>query len=185
MPIIVENGSVVAGANSFIEVAALDAYAAARGLVISATAPEKEAALVVAADYLRNESRLRYRGTRKSASQRMPFPRVGCTEDNGPAVADNEVPWRLQDAQAALAVRVLQGVTLQPDLERGGAVKRSTIDVITTEYYEGASPETLFAEAMGYLQPLLRTGAEPTGVPYLAQASDAAPFLDGVFDNPS
>lgn len=183
MPIIVETGSIVAGANSFIDVTELVAYAADRGLTLGGTTQEREAALVAAADYLRNESRFKYRGTRVSANQRLPFPRSGCAEDNGPAYASTDIPWRMKDAQAALAVRALAGTALQPDLERGGAVKRSKIDVIETEYFDGAPSETTFADAMGYVAPLLRTSQDPTGVPYLAVPEDATPYVPGEFDN--
>lgn len=183
MPLIVEDGSGKVDAQTFVEASYVDAYAAARGNPLAwdtKAAEDKDVALVKAADYLRNEMRYQYRGTRKTADQCMPFPRTGVVEAGGLALTDGIIPWRIKDAQAALAIRFAADQDLQPDLDRGGKITSETVDVISVDYADDAPAETLLTEVEGYLRPLLKTASrEP--VPYQATPTDPAVFEDTAF----
>ena len=45
-----------------------------------------------------------------------------------------------------VAIRLLNGINMSPDLERGGKVIREKIDVIDISYSEGAPATTRFLE---------------------------------------
>lgn len=186
MALRIEDGSGVARANSAVATTDADDWAAERGHAAwdALTAAQKELALIKAADYLRNEQRFCYRGTRKTLDQGLPFPRSGCTLHRGPAVPDDTVPQMFKDAQMALAMIASGGTELQPDLARGGRVKSETVSVISTTYMDDAPAETLYAEAMGYLTPLLRTGFVADIGAFFYQASTPEGFTPGEFDNP-
>jgi hypothetical protein len=183
MPIVltIETGAIVAGANTFVSQAAVETYAANRGLTFAGTDDEKAAAIIKAADYLRNELRFKYRGSLKQYDQPLPFPRVGLTIKNGPSVPDTVVPQAIKDAQAELAVRA-RSTEIQPDLERGGAIKSESVDVISVTYMDGASMETVIAVVMGYLAPYLRCTENPDFEGFLAQAEYSENFTEGTFD---
>lgn len=182
-----EDGTGVARANTAVTVDEMDEWAEERGLpAFRALADDaaKEAALVKAADYLKNEQRFCYRGSRRTLNQGLPFPRTGCTTRRGPTVPEDVVPQMFKDAQMALAELAAAGTNLQPVLERGGKVKTETIDVITTTYADDAPGEALFTEAMGYLAPLLRLGPDYTMSPFFVQPDPPAEFASGTYDNP-
>ena len=184
MPIVLvkETGAIVPGANTFVTQADVEAYANDRGLDFTGTADEKAAAIVKACDYLRNESRFMYRGSLKQYDQPLPFPRTGLSIKRGPSIPDTVVPKAVQDSQCELAIRA-RASELQPDLERGGAIKSEKVDVISTTYMDNAPNETLITTVMGYLKPLLRCDDVPDFLPFLAQADDASGnFTPGTFD---
>jgi len=79
MALTVEDGSIVAGANSFISVADADAYFLVRhddGWAAAAT-NDKERVLVLACDYMTQAWRLKWRASLVDATQPLPWPRNG------------------------------------------------------------------------------------------------------------
>ena len=72
MAIVVENGSVVSGANSYISLADFKLYAAARGITLPADATV-EAYLVKSTDYLES-NRNRFVGTLTDRDQALSWP---------------------------------------------------------------------------------------------------------------
>ncbi len=183
--VVVEDGTVVTGANSFVTAAFVLAYLTDRNVGTvwdSADGDVQNAAVLRAADYLKNEQRFDYRGSKLTYLQSMPWPRQGASERRGPVIPSNAVPWRMQHAQAELAGRFLSGTDLQPDLERGGKVKTETVDVITTTYMDDAPGETLLQSVMGILNPLLRRQREDV-LPYHAAPAVLTPFASDDFSN--
>lgn len=163
MAFVVEDGTGKPNATSFVTVAAADAYWADRAGSAWAgySTPAKEAALIAASDYLRNEQRYRWVGTKKTATQSMPWPRVDAVERNGPAIPDTVVPWQVQEAAAILGDRTATGEDLQPDLA-AQAVTSETVGPISVTYATpqgvggvGAQDPTISA-VDGLLAPLLR-----------------------------
>lgn len=190
MAVIVETGAIVTGANSFCDSAYVDAYAAARGRtewLAASPQSQRDQAVIQGGDYLKNEARYPYRGTRVSYLQTMPFPRTGASEYRGPTLPSNYVSWRLMDANAELAIRAFASPgSLQPDLERGGAVKREKVDSLETEYFDKAPVETTIRAVAGILAPLLMLDGTLPANPTLSQF-DADPeniFDPGTFANP-
>jgi hypothetical protein len=108
MAIIVEDGTGLANANSFISVAGADAYWAevtTPTLWSSASTPEKEAALVQATRYMEKRFGTRYKGSRASSAQALAFPRTGLYDETGEAITGLPTSIARACAEYALASR--------------------------------------------------------------------------------
>jgi hypothetical protein len=166
MTLIVEDGTVVAGAESYIAVAAADTYHANQGntawALISTTAL-KEQALRRAMTYLTSEYRDRWAGSRTSITQPLDWPRYMVPLQDVPGgyssypafVSSTIVPTEAQRAQAELALRATVA-DLAPDLTRG--VLSETIGPIKTEYDPNGVLFTVYRSIDKLLKPLLRDG---------------------------
>lgn len=106
MAFVVEDGTGVAGANSYASVAYADAYFLDRNVVAwaAATQQAKEGALIRATDYI-NSLPVLWAGEQTYAHQELAFPR-------GKGVTT--LPDRLRRATALYALRALKG-SLLPD----------------------------------------------------------------------
>lgn len=190
--IVVEDGSVVSGANSFATRNELVAFAAARNVDLSSETEEVlDSWLLDASDYLRDESYFRYRGARKQYDQQMPAPRTGWQERNGPAIPSTVVPWRLKTAQLMAAFKRSQGTVLIESLENAGQqISSDKLGPMSTSWYRSnasigdGTARTLFPDIYGLLAPLLRNPERPEATPLLGQTDwDAGPFMDDGFEN--
>lgn len=145
MALIVETGSVVANANTFVTRAELIAYAALRGVVV-ADVDASDIPIVRAADYLLyRESEMK--GARTSMLQTLPYPRTG-VEIGVYTVADNEIPDTLKRAQMQIALEVLSGVDVLPTKQAKQFVTMKKLGPIETQYSEAV-------ELQGQVMPLL------------------------------
>jgi hypothetical protein len=79
MTLIVEDGTLVANADSFVTVAEFKTFAASRGVTASAEADDDqvEVALRKAAQYMQQKFRLMWRGSMVEATQSLSWPRRG------------------------------------------------------------------------------------------------------------
>lgn len=181
--VVVETGSLVAGANSFVTRAEVAAYAENRGYAFTAADALLDGAVIRAGDYLKNETRFVYRGARRTATQTMPWPREGASYYRGPDIPNDNIPQCLKDAQCELAYRSLAGTNLQPDLSRGGRIKRQRVDVIEREFFDDAPSETTILAVLGILAPILTSSGAITD-PYQANPTVKTPFQPDEFNNP-
>lgn len=131
MALVIEDGSVVADANSYATIAELRAYAASRGASLPVTDAEVESLLIRAADYLGSFEQ-QYVGTRQSVDQELSWPRTGAYV-NGFIVEDDEIPKMLKRAQMQTAIEVSLGFDPLTGTS-GSFVKRTKVDVIETEF---------------------------------------------------
>lgn len=160
MALIIEDGSIVSGADSYATVAELRAYAAKRGVTLPAEDSDCEALLIKAMDYLQSYED-RFKGSRVQATQPVSWPRVDvCVY--GFYIAADAIPQALIDAQVSLAIEA-QSLDLQPTVDptsQKGAVTEETVDVITVKYAEPAVARSTpsFAKADALLAPLLKSG---------------------------
>ncbi|MFR4120583.1 MAG: DnaT-like ssDNA-binding protein [Bilophila wadsworthia] len=143
MPLIVEDGTLPAGANSFASVADADAYHAAR--LTAAWTDElaeiqKEAALIRASDWLNRK--VMWNGRKASRSQRMAWPRSGVVTQDG-EIAPDEIPAEVVEACCELAGFFVEQDYLAP-LDRGGDIASLSVDVISIAYNGTAPAETVF-----------------------------------------
>lgn len=186
MALTVEDGSIVEGANSFAALDWIAAYLAARGDSTFQGRPqvEQEAAAVRAADYLSNEGRFPYRGTKRSLDQLLPWPRTGATEVYGQPIPDTTIPVRLKAAQAELAKMAIAAPDLQPPLERGGRVQTKTVGPLTTTWFPDAPSETTIPAVWGLLKPLLRPALPTDAAPVYSAPVLVEPFGDSDFRPP-
>ena len=157
MSLVIENGSLVAGANSFVSVAEARAYAEARASTLPAENAAVESALIVATDYLESY-RNKFKGSKVDPeTQALQWPRSGVVIE-GWEVPEDYIPKELKAAQIQLAIEVANGVDLMPTGE-GREVIRKKVDVLETAYAPGAggSPQPVFEKARALLTPLLST----------------------------
>lgn len=131
MALIVEDGSIVTGANSYVSVADIRAYCSARGISLPSSDSDVEVMAVQAFDYIES-FRSRYKGHTTTQNQRTSWPRKCVVIDCYP-VPDNEIPWQLKEAQCQAT-----GEALETDLmpNSTAAVKREKVDVLEVEYQD-------------------------------------------------
>lgn len=134
MTLILEDGTGVADAQSYIDVAFADAYFAARGVAAWTGADAvKEQAIIRAMDYV--ETRWRWLGAQQfPETQALAWPRLYLYDD-GTAVEG--IPVKLQRAVAEYALRALSGALIaDPTTDASGQVvtsKRSKVGPIEEE----------------------------------------------------
>lgn len=155
--LIIEDGSVVANANSFVTDAEFNTYANLRNMSVPATQPDREALLVQAMDYLFSKEQ-EFKGYRVSADQVLPYPRRGVCA-NGFNIPSDAIPISLKSAQmesalAANTIALLPNESLQN-------VQKTKVDVLEISYFQGGSMTTVNLQAVdAKLKPLLK----PTGM---------------------
>lgn len=144
---IVEDGTGLAGADSYLSEAEFEAYAEARGYTIPSG--DVEAALVRASDWIDARYGRRFPGVRVNGrNQGRAWPIYGGYDRSGTAIADDAVPVEIKRATAEAALRELENPrSLSPDIvpisTSGGAIKRVSKQIgplkTETEYTEGAT----------------------------------------------
>lgn len=108
MALIVEDGSIISGAESYASVANTDAYNTSfvgDASWIDASEPEKERALRQATQYLDTIYFQQWRGERVQATQSLQWPRIGAVYNDGVAIPANSIPVPLLRATMELAIK--------------------------------------------------------------------------------
>lgn len=160
MALTVEDGSIVAGANSYVDLTFASEYFAARGTTWPAASPanaDAEAALVRATAYIEAKYGASFSGSRVAGrEQPLLWPRTGAEDRDGEPIPEDEIPVELKNAvcEAALREYTTPG-SLQPDLERGGAIQRVKAGSVEVEYRGDASANTVFAAIDRAIAPLI------------------------------
>lgn len=166
--LIIEDGTGVAGAQSYATVAQLDAYAQLRGLSLPSTEEEKERLLILAMDYIEAKTN-DFAGERRLATQPLSWPRYGMWIFNA-YFDDYAIPDILIEAQCDIAARSV-GIDLLPTILPSGPkgpVTQETVGPVSVSY---ATPDTnsspslpMFPRAEALLSNLLtvRGGMIPT-----------------------
>lgn len=153
MALVVEDGTGLDQADSYISIEQADVYMATMGhdAWVTAVQADKEKALRQATQYV--DSRYRYKNQPLKPEQSLEWPRVG-------------IPWpvkRVLDATCELAVRAL-AASLYADVAPTDAVKSETIGPIKTEYQETQNGgQVQYALVDDLLRPLVATG-QLTGI---------------------
>lgn len=161
MALIIEDGTIVANAQSYVTAAQARAFALSRGITLSADDAVVESQLIRAVDYLETY-RDRYKGTLVSAGiQSLQWPRTGVIIDELYELPITTIPKELKQAQMALAMEVHGGIVLMPSSD-GRVVKREKLDVIEREFMTGNDmtktglPMPKFTYVDALLAPLLK-----------------------------
>lgn len=143
MALIIEDGSIVENANSYVDRATIIAYAGLRGVLL-ANDDTTDVKAIKAMDYL-EMFRDKYVGREVSPGvQPLAWPRE-CAIVNGGVIASNAIPKRLKDAQCALVIEVETGTNLIPTTgagtggTTGGELVREKIGPLEFEYAEGSA----------------------------------------------
>jgi hypothetical protein len=139
MTLIVENGTGLSNAESFVSVADADARRTAfgDGTAWSAlTTEQKEQALRKATAFMEQRYRQRWRGTKLLRDQALSWPRFGAEVD-GYVLYSDVVPSEVANVCADLALKSLSE-SLNADLTRG--IVREKVGPLETEY-DAYSPQ--------------------------------------------
>lgn len=159
---IVETGSGLAGADSYVSEAEFDAYVEARGLTPTAGA-DVEAALVRASAWIDWRFAARFSGIRlKGRLQGLAWPRQYGVDRDGYAVAADAVPVEIKHATIEAALREMAAPgSLAPDVTADSSlVKREKLGSIEVEYAVPTASLSgpVFSQIDGILAPLLGPG---------------------------
>jgi len=182
MTIVVEDGTGLADAVAYASIATVAAYAAARGLAFAGTDAEKEAAAVLATDYL--DVMFTFIGSRKTTTQALAWPRTDASDSaEGIEIPSTVVPPAVVRACCALAVEARAGTTLIANYDRGGMVKSESVGPVSVTYMDGAPAETRFG-VTGLLKGLLSENRRGGG-PLFLEPDDGSTraFTGGMFSN--
>jgi hypothetical protein len=138
VPLVIEDGSNVANANSYATRAEIIAYAAARGVTI-ADEDATDVFAVKAMDYI---ERQRFQGEPTygvpGVDQALQFPRDGIAYQGGYFDAD-AIPFLLKNAECEAAMLIASGVDLEPNRAAEQSVKREKVGPLETEYFSPAN----------------------------------------------
>ncbi len=146
MALIVEDGTGLSTAESYISVADADTYIAAyKGANTTwdgATEADKEIAARQATQYL--DGRFYWKGQVSSSTQVLDFPRDLIYDEIGTEIEG--VPTGLEQACATAMLLIVTGETLTVNVSRDDQVKRKKVDVLETEWEVGASQQPTYPE---------------------------------------
>jgi hypothetical protein len=158
MALVVEDGTGLSTAESYVSVADAATYASNHGLTFAAS-PEAaaEQALRRATQWLDATYGSQFPGTRTNGrSQALQWPRTDATDVEGEEIASDEIPVEIINATIEAAIRELATPgTLTPDLKRGGSIKRVKAGSVEVEYGAGATAMTLFTKIDAVLSSLI------------------------------
>jgi len=157
---IVETGSGSTTANSYSTVVDATDYFTQRNQADAWDAIEdKDAALIMATDYMGQMYRLRWAGIRRTEGQALDWPRYNVPRVDGPGFSEgpsyyptDQVPEEVKRACRELALRTKDG-PLVSDLER--AVQSETIGPLTTTYFDADSRNKRYSAVDAILSPLM------------------------------
>jgi len=157
MSIVVEDGTGLATAESYISVADASTYFTARGNTTwdaIATDALREAYLRQATEYMISTYRRRWQGVRLDEDQALDWPRDGVVVDSW-EVDNDSVPTIIERACAELALKA-SSAELQPDLTQG--VLSEQVGVIKVEYDRNSPQATRYKTIDAMLAPFLKSG---------------------------
>lgn len=151
MALIIEDGTIVANANSYVTAANLDTYLSDRGLSITAsTTADKEELLIRAMDYLELQ---RFLGVKFTRDQALQWPRVSVVID-GYLVDSDTIPELLKEAQMETTITIDGG---NDPLELRERLKRRTqVGSVSVEYESGS--DKVLRKVNNKLRKLIKAG---------------------------
>lgn len=128
--IVIEDGSGVVDANSYVTVSEYRGYATSRGVTLPVSDDACEPQLIQAMDYLEIQP---WAGYPTYPDQALAWPRSG-VYIYGSEIADDAIPGKIKFAQMQLAMQVNAGVELMPTVVGGSGIKREKVGPLETEY---------------------------------------------------
>lgn len=155
MPLIVEDGTIVAGADSYISLADARALADKYGWVLPVDDTEAEAALRNGAGYIGLQEP-QMCGSRVSPLQELSFPRQGVTLYGYP-VATDYIPSQVIRAQVIAAVEYGKGTDVRASSDGRATSLERVEGAVTVQYFNNGATgaTTVITAAIDALRPLL------------------------------
>jgi hypothetical protein len=173
IPFVVEDGTGLVDATSFISTDYFDNYFNTRGnaTVVAWAADRKQKNINIATAYLCSYYRDRFKGRRATKDQALEFPRYGVVLDgdgadsfmpgfgpitNGFIVNSNEIPRVVKDAVCEMAVRADTNV-LSPDIKPGeGSITMKKVGPIMLQYRAPFNSQTIWRYVDTLISPVLK-----------------------------
>jgi hypothetical protein len=173
MALVVEDGTGLANAESYVSVADADTYVsnymtdATNTLWTALGTPAKEKALRRATAYIDTEYGERWKGRRTTEDQALDWPRTGVVDYDEWAIDSDVIPQVLKDATAEMAARLaVEDEEFFDDLDPGGAIKRENVQVgplkSDVTYAGSTSRQKTYPKVDGLLAQLLVGSAGQT-----------------------
>jgi hypothetical protein len=158
MALVVEDGTGLATANSYVSLVDCAAYHVDRNNTSWALASEavRTAALIKAAAYIDGKYISRFRGWKASADQALQWPRAGGIDPAGYEIESDELPAELVAAACEAALLALT-VDLSSVLDRGGLVQSQSVGPISQTFFPGAPADATYRTIEYKLRPLLQS----------------------------
>lgn len=150
MALIVEDGSIVTGANSYVSTTDLTTYATARGVTLVA---DEEQLLIKAMDYIES---LRFKGVKRTQDQALQWPRINVVIDNYTFDSD-AIPQELINGQCEVAIAIDQDLDPLANIER--STKKEKVGPLEVEYSDSAASYTINRKIMNALWKLITGGS--------------------------
>ena len=151
--IIVEDGSIVANANSYVTTAEFTQYCADRNITISGTYGDESELLILAMDYFEQQP---FRGIKFIETQPLQFPRSDLFID-GYLSNSSQIPELVKVAQITIAISIMVGNDPLSTVDR--AVKKEKVDVLEIEYMDNASISTVIRSIGNAMRKLVTSGS--------------------------
>ena len=153
--LVIEDGTVVANANSYASDAEMKAHANLRDLTVPATQPERESLLIIAMDYLASQE-AKMQGSRTDTTQLLSYPRTG-VDIYGASLGYNSIPIQLKNAQIEAAIAANSQSLLVNTSSKNIASEK--VDVLEVSYFSGGAWESVRLDTVdAQLKPLLKNG---------------------------
>ena len=144
MVMVVEDGSVVTGANSYVSLAEADTYLASSITASVWTALDdtaKENLLIVASRWL--DQQATWGGYKYDEDSAMRWPRTGAYDRDNLPVAEDEIPQQLREAVMELALFFATPENDPTRYSETQGMTEITVDVITLKFTEGYNASAL------------------------------------------
>lgn len=155
MPLIVEDGSIVPGADSYVSLVDARALADKYGWVLPTDDTEAEAALRNGTIYVGLQEPFMC-GSRVSSEQDLSFPRIGMNL-YGYDVANNVIPSQVIRAQVIAAVEYGIGTDVRASSDGRATSMERVEGAVTVQYFNNGATgaTTVITAAIDALRPLL------------------------------
>ena len=132
----IEDGTLVANADSYVTVEEARTFALRRGITLSAVDADVEVLLIGAMDYL-EDKRSMYKGEKVDPTQSLCWPRQDVIVD-GALIDITTIPQTLKNAQCQLAIEKFNGTDIQPT-RASAFVTHEKVGAIESRYSEKVS----------------------------------------------
>jgi hypothetical protein len=165
MALVVEDGTGLPTANSYVTIAECDAYHVDRANTSWGTAltAAKTAALMKATMYIDGKYFNRFTGYKGSVSQALQWPRMEAIESGVYILPDgvsdsllSGIPVALKQATYEAALLALT-TDLTSVLDRGGMLRFQKVGPISQEFMDGAPAESIYRAVEYWLKPILKS----------------------------
>ncbi len=147
--LIVEDGSIVSGANTYVTVAEFQQFCSDRNITINNSRGDESELLIKAMDYFEQQP---FKGIKFIETQSLQFPRSDFYLD-GYLTDSDAIPQLVKDAQITIAVSIMSHNDPLSTLDR--AVKREQVDVLEIEYMDNAGPTVIIRSISNIMRKLV------------------------------